>query len=189
MFQFTFLSLNDLRGHRDLSDLAQISPDTQLPLWAISITFVIPSLLQLIGLGSTVILNDFLSLIVVGFYSTYFLAIILLLYRRVRGDILEPRDAKPGVVYNPSEKRFILIWGPWCLRGWLGIANNVFSCGYLLVIWFFSFWPPATPITASSMTYSSLLWGATALFSGVYYLARGRKQYKGPVVEVTVPDY
>ena len=33
------------------------------------------------------------------------------------------------------------------------------------------------------MNYSSLILGAVVLFSIVYYYVRGRREYKGPVVE------
>ena len=34
------------------------------------------------------------------------------------------------------------------------------------------------------MNYSSLMCGAVAIFSLVYYFVRGKKTYKGPVVEL-----
>ena len=77
-----------------------------------------------------------------------------------------------------------LIWGPWHIKGVLGMLNNAFACVYLVIILFFSFWPPATPLVASTMNYSSLVTGAVAIFSVVYYFVWGKKYYQGPIIEV-----
>ena len=65
-----------------------------------------------------------------------------------------------------------------------GIINNVFACIYVIVIIFFSLWPPGQPVDAGSMNYSVLVTGAVALFSVVYYLVWAKREYKGPVIEV-----
>jgi choline transport protein len=39
---------------------------------------------------------------------------------------------------------------------------------------------------AETMNYSSLVFGAVALLSAVYYLGWGKRTYKGPVIEVDV---
>lgn len=75
-------------------------------------------------------------------------------------------------------------WGPWRIPGVLGILNNAFACVYLLVLWFWAFWPPATPVTPETMNFSILTFGAMALFATVWYLIRGSKEYDGPIVEV-----
>ncbi len=60
---------------------------------------------------------------------------------------------------------------------------------YLIMAWFFTFWPTALPVTAKNMNYSSLILGAVIIFSIGYYYARGRREYKGPVVEVIRASY
>ena len=55
---------------------------------------------------------------------------------------------------------------------------------YMVVILFFSFWPPATPVTAATMNFSSLVTGAVVVFGVVYYAVWGRKVYTGPVIEI-----
>lgn len=54
----------------------------------------------------------------------------------------------------------------------------------MLVIIFFSFWPPVTPTTAKNMNFSVLVTGAVAGFSVIYYSLWARKTYSGPVVEI-----
>jgi hypothetical protein len=59
---------------------------------------------------------------------------------------------------------------------------------FMLIIWFFSFWPPQTPADASTMNYASLMTGGVALFSVVYYMLWAKREYKGPHMEVHVTD-
>ena len=77
-----------------------------------------------------------------------------------------------------------LTWGPFKVPGIWGIAVNVLSCLYIIIILFFSFWPPATPVVASTMNYSCLVFGAVIIFSVIYYLLIAHKYYIGPIVEV-----
>lgn len=114
------------------------------------------------------------------------MSIVLLLYRRVTGAIHMPSAGSPPspAALNQETGEYELTWGPWHVSGWLGIANNVIACAYLIVIWFFGFFPPAMPVTAANMNYSSLVFGATLLYSIVYYFVWGKKQYNGPIVEI-----
>ena len=85
---------------------------------------------------------------------------------------------------NEETGEYELTWGPWRVPGWLGIINNVVSMAFMVTIWIFGFFPPATPVTATTMNYSSLMFGATVLYSVFYYLVWGRKNFNGPVVEI-----
>ena len=142
-------------------------------------------MLALINLGSSTVLNDVLSLTIAGFYGTYFAATSLLLWRRFTGAIQDPT---PGIqsarTIDSTSGEFMLVWGPFRLPGVWGILNNIFGCAYLIVIWFFSFWPPTSPTSPSTMNYSSLVAGFVVLFSIVYYFVRGRRVYSGPIVEI-----
>jgi choline transport protein len=77
-----------------------------------------------------------------------------------------------------------LSWGPWRLKGALGVANNVMAICYLLLIIFFSFWPSQMDPSITSMNYAVVVTGAVMLFSMVYYFLFARKSYTGPIVEV-----
>ena len=77
-------------------------------------------------------------------------------------------------------------WGPFRIPGLLGIAINVVSCVFMIIIIFFSFWPPVTPTTAETMNYSVLVFGAVILFSLAYYVTIAHKTYVGPLVELEV---
>ena len=78
-----------------------------------------------------------------------------------------------------------IVWGPWRIPGVLGIANNAFSCAYLLFILFFSFWPSSAHVTPQSMNWSILVTGFVAILSTLYYLFRAKNTYAGPIIEVT----
>lgn len=78
-----------------------------------------------------------------------------------------------------------LVWGPMRVPEPFGTIVNVIGCVFLMiVILFFSFWPSVNNPTASTMNYSSLMLGATIIFSTVYYFVSARKTYTGPIVEI-----
>ncbi|KAL9030050.1 MAG: hypothetical protein Q9196_001786 [Gyalolechia fulgens] len=83
----------------------------------------------------------------------------------------------------------LLVWGPWRVPGVFGTINNVFACIYIVFVLFWSFWPPATPATAENMNYSVLVTGSVIGFSIVYYFARGKKEYKGPLIDREVLSF
>lgn len=114
-----------------------------------------------------------------GFYTSYLIACGLLLYHRIRGNIRDP--------YQPGEaKEGELEWGPWRVRGILGIIINIIACLFLILIAFFSYWPAVIPVTAVNMNYSALVLGVVAIGSMIYYFARARRIYNGPIVEIRV---
>jgi choline transport protein len=75
------------------------------------------------------------------------------------------------------------VWGPWHIPGIWGTINNAYACTYMVFVIFWSVWPPATPVTASTMNYSVVVTGGIMLLSGLWYVIRGRREYKGPLVE------
>lgn len=81
---------------------------------------------------------------------------------------------------------YVLVWGPWHVKGALGVANNLVACCYLAVIWVFGFFPSAIPVTLASMNWSSLVFGGTALFAVLYYMMWGGREYRGPLIEISL---
>lgn len=152
-----------------------------MPLWSIAVTTVIACLLALINIGSSTAFSDIISLSVAGLYTSYLITCSLLLYRRCTGGIKLSSDSADSLTNTAGAK---LVWGPWRIPGVFGIVNNVFACVYLTVVLFFSFWPPATPPTAQTMNYSSLVLGGVVIFCVCYYALVARMEYIGPVVEV-----
>lgn len=76
-----------------------------------------------------------------------------------------------------------LVWGPWRIRGIWGTINNAFACLYIVLVIFWSFWPPATPVKPETMNYSVLVTGSVIIFSLIYYRVWGKTQYLGPLVD------
>ncbi|KAI0478677.1 putative GABA permease [Xylariaceae sp. FL0804] len=152
---------------------------TDIPVYTIAFTTTVSVLLSLIILGSSVAFNNIVDLSIAGLYSSYLLSCGLLLWRRTQPRGIRPFDTRTSRV-GPRN----LQWGPWRIPGALGIVNNVFACLYLLLLWFWAFWPPSTPVTPETMNFSILTFGAVALFAVIWYFVTGRKNYKGPIVEV-----
>ncbi|KAF4626960.1 hypothetical protein G7Y89_g11196 [Cudoniella acicularis] len=113
--------------------IGSINATTSVPLTAIAVVSTVPCLLALINIGSSAALAAVLSLVLAGLFTSYFIAAALLLNHRIKGTIALPND-DPTDISNPLEK---LTWGPWRIKGVLGIANNIFACVYLVIITFF----------------------------------------------------
>jgi amino acid transporter len=86
----------------------------------------------------------------------------------------------PNIITTP------LIWGPFRLPGLLGTLNNAYACCYMVFVIFWSVWPPATPVTASTMNYSVVVTGGVMLLSAVWYFVRAKEVYRGPLVDSEV---
>ncbi|KAF6218105.1 hypothetical protein HO133_006063 [Letharia lupina] len=166
------------RGLPFSEHLSRINRRTSLPLYPIFLTAVFTCLLALINIGSSVAFNDVISLTVGGLYSSYLICCTLLLWRRCTGGI--------GGSSQDTAQKTGLHWGPFRIPGVLGIAVNIVACAFVIIIIFFSFWPPATPTTAESMNYSVLVFGGIILFSIAYYLTIAHRTYLGPLTEVEV---
>ena len=124
-------------------------------------------LLALLNIGSAVSFTAFISLIVVGYYSSFVLAASVMLHKR----LTTPADQLP--------------WGPFRL-GRAGVPVTVLAILFSVVVGFFSMWPPFVRSTPEQMNYAVLLWGASVLFSLGFWVAYGRKHYVGPVLEIPI---
>ena len=80
---------------------------------------------------------------------------------------------------NQSE----LPWGPFRLGRW-GVPITIIAQVYTLIGLFFSFWPYTPEVTAETMNYSSLMFGAIMIFSLLFWVIWGRKVYVGPLLEI-----
>jgi choline transport protein len=174
------------KQQRRAANLVQIDKRTTIPVVAILAVTVCSALLALINVANPIAFNGTLSMVLQGFYLSYLLAIGLLLWRRVRGDLDNPDSsmtifgsAQVDEAYDRS-----LTWGPWKLRGAFGVANNVVAICYLLLIIFFSCWPSAPVSQFATMNFAVVVTGSVLFFSMAYYLVFAHKSYTGPVVEV-----
>ena len=148
-------------------------------MYTIACTTTILVLLSLIVLGSSVAFSSIVNLSVAGLYSPYPLSCALLLWRRLQPGGIKPYSSDIGKV-GPGR----LHRGPRHLRRLFGIFNNIFACVYWFFLWFWSFWPPVTLVVPETANFSVLTFRATTLFAVGWYFIRGRKSYRGPVVEI-----
>ncbi|KAF4463709.1 amino acid polyamine transporter I [Fusarium albosuccineum] len=173
------------RGLPFWATLSKVDPWTHVPVWAITITSIISCLIGLINIGSSVVYNAIISVAVSGLYSSYLISASLLLYRRCgKGFKMPDPSVLPALADTDAGEGAALAWGPWHIPGIFGIINNTYACLFMIIIWFFSFWPPQTPVEPESMNYASLMTGGVALLSVVYYMVWAKKEYKGPQMEV-----
>lgn len=171
------------RGLPGWRTVTKLQPKTAIPMLSVICTAVVTVLIGLINLGSSTAFNAVISLSVSGLYGSYLIVEILMLYHRCAGRIRSARDP-----VNPASEGEHLIWGPFHVPGIFGIAVNVSAVIFGIIVFFFSFWPVATPVTAPKMNYSILMTGSVVLFAVFYYVVWARKTFKGPIVETsTIP--
>ncbi|KAL8831999.1 MAG: hypothetical protein Q9170_005061 [Blastenia crenularia] len=171
------------RGLPFSGQISKVDSRTSIPITAVATTAFISVLLTLIGIGSSVAFNDIISITVVGLYASYLVAIVLLLWRRVTGAI-RPANESPLETTIVNAPNSTLTWGPFKMPHLLGIIVNIIAIVYTIIVFLFSFWPPMTPVTKSTMNYSSLVFGFVIVVSVGWYATVARKFYKGPVVEI-----
>ncbi|RMZ86993.1 hypothetical protein DV736_g5784, partial [Chaetothyriales sp. CBS 134916] len=150
------------------SYIAKVNHEMNIPLNAVLVSLVITILMSLINIGSNVALNAIESIIISAFMSSYMITIACVLWKRIKGEPLPAR-------------RFSL--------GRYGMAINIASLVFLLPLFFFSFFPLATPVTAKTMNWNSAMFGGVIVLATAYYWVWGRKQYTPPVALVKREQY
>ena len=162
----------------------KLEPTTAIPTLAIIITSLVAILIGLINIGSATAFNAVISLSVSSLYASYIITETLLLYRRCTGFILPHQKHLPYSTISSDPNTKTLNWGPFHLPGLFGILVNVSAVAFGLIIFFFSFWPVATPVEPATMNYSIVMTVSVVLFAVAYYIVYARKIYTGPIVEV-----
>ncbi|PWY92269.1 GABA transporter [Aspergillus heteromorphus CBS 117.55] len=153
-----------------------------VPQWSILVVTIAAVLLALIILGSAAVLNDVVSLCVSALYTSYLISAFLLIWKRCTGGIREQSEMPVDTLVNTPGAP--LAWGPFHIRGALGLAINAFTVVYLTVGVFFSFWPDEMNPTPSTMNWAVVGTAGTSLVSTLYYVFWAKYEYTGPVVEI-----
>lgn len=161
--------------------LSRTSGRTSIPTFAVATTIVVAVVLSLVNIGDAAAFNGVISISVAGLFGSYLVAASLLLYRRLAGDVHRAVPAGEDGLTNTAD--YDLTWGPWRIPGILGTANNVFSCVYLMFVFFFCFWPSSKEVTLQNMNWAALVFGVVLILSMAYYAVWGRKVYSGPIIE------
>jgi len=147
------------------SFLSYVRPGLNVPINAVLVSLCISILLFLINIGSSVAFNAIASLGVASLLSSYIISFTCLVVKRMRHEPLPPAR--------------------WSL-GKHGLWINVVAILFLIVIWFFSFFPLAMQVDPTTMNWNVLIYGSAMIFAAGYYLAWGRHNYEGPVTKVKV---
>lgn len=157
----------------------QVHPKTAIPNYAIYVITGVACFVGIINLGSATAFNIILSIGISSLYSSYTITELLLLWRRIRGDIRKPSEMS-GHTWEANE----LVWGPFHIPGVLGIALNAFAVCYGTIVIIFCFFPTTVNPDAAHMNWACLITAAVIFFAVAYYLIYAKKVYQGPVVEI-----
>lgn len=139
----------------------KVEPRSRLPIWSIALSAAISIALSLINIGSAVAFNAIVSFVVAAFFGSYFIPIAMVAHRRIKNIPLE--------------------LGPWNL-GRFGLIINLFALVWLFIIFVFSFFPIAVPVTLETMNWSCLLWGFMMISGALLYQFNGKTKFTGPSV-------
>ncbi|KAL5040810.1 hypothetical protein BDW71DRAFT_212759 [Aspergillus fruticulosus] len=188
-----FWSFSRDRGVPSWRVWSRVSSSTAIPVWSVLLTTVVSALLALIPIGSAVAFNDLCAMSISGLYLSYILVAGLLLWRRLGNGISVPAysviaDDADGNSIPPVDEPVNtigakLVWGPFHVRGIWGVLINMFAIVYALIAVFFSFWPSYRSVAVQTMNFSVVGTVSVILLSVLYYFARARHVYTGPVIE------
>ena len=71
----------------------------------------------------------------------------------------------------------------WTLENLRATVNIVALC-FLSVFWIFSFFPLTAVVTTKGVNWNALMFAIIAVVAAVYYLAKARHEYVGPMMVV-----
>lgn len=154
---FAFARDKGLPAHRWVS---RVPPGFDVPVNAVIVSAVIACILHCINIGSAIAFNIILSIGSVALLTSYMVSVGCITWRRVKGLPL-------------LETRFSL--GKW------GLAINLSTLAFLLVVIVFSFFPPIPNPPPASMNWAIVVYAGVLIFAGIYYMFRARHHYDGPV--------
>lgn len=142
------------------SFLSRVRPGWDVPVNAVVVTVGFSIIISMIILGSPTAFWTIGNLCGVALFSSYMICIGCVAWRRIRGLPLLP-------------SRFDL--------GKAGLTINLTAIAFLLVFWFFMFWPSYPNPSIPGMNWGVLVYGVVIIWSYVYYHIRAKKHYAGPV--------
>ncbi|OCL09436.1 amino acid transporter [Glonium stellatum] len=147
------------------SFFAYVHPTLKLPVNALGLIGTIVFLLAIIYIASATAFNALISLQTLALHVSYFIPILFMAIRKVRG---------PPPPYGPFK------------LGRIGLATNVFALAYLIFVILWMPWPSVLPVTGSTMNYAGPLVGFVILAALVDWMFGGRKRFEVPVARYKV---
>ncbi|KAK7222194.1 hypothetical protein V2G26_010197 [Clonostachys chloroleuca] len=90
------------------------------------------------------------------------------------------------VIFGRSQLR-LEDFGPFRMPGAMGIAANIISVVWMIVVMIFSTFPLTLPVTAQNMNYSIVVVAGWSMFGLVYHLWAGIHKFQVPLTNLSVP--
>jgi len=162
---YPYSTANNSQGFPYSEWIRQVRPGSEVPVNSLLVCLAVSLILACINFGSDVALNAILSVSNAALLLSYIISIGALRLRRIRGEPLPPRR--------------------WSLGKYGGVINDLTLC-FLVVAFFFSFWPSYV-LVGDATALADFNW-AVVVLAGVgmlafvyYYFAGGRDKYVAPV--------
>jgi len=144
--------------------IRQVRPGSEVPVNSLLVCLIVSLILACINFGSDVALNAILSVSNAALLLSYIISIGALRLRRIRGEPLPPRR--------------------WSLGRYGGLINDLTLC-FLVVAFFFSFWPSYVLVgdatALADFNWAVVVLAIVGILAFVYYWAGGRDKYVAPV--------
>ncbi|ETN46173.1 uncharacterized protein HMPREF1541_00357 [Cyphellophora europaea CBS 101466] len=147
---------------------ARVDPTHKVPVRALWLPIVIVSLLSLLNIGSTAAtaFSAFTSLSSLGLYSSYIIAISVLLNARVTGLLGETAEAR-------------VQYGEWRLPRKLAVPINVYALIWTLYITIYLPFPTTYDVSGTNMNYSLPIYVFVLLCATLGWFLWGRAKWPG----------
>ncbi|KAF6821156.1 LPXTG-domain-containing protein [Colletotrichum plurivorum] len=142
------------------SFFSRVQPHFKLPMNVLMLLVAIVVCLSLVYIASATAFNALISPQALALHVSYFLPILFLLLRKLRGPSISP--------------------GPFRL-GAPGIPINLFALAYLVYVVVWMPFPQILPVTGDNMNYAGPIFGAVLVGALIHYLAGGREKFRVPV--------
>ncbi|KAJ4364487.1 hypothetical protein N0V83_009081 [Neocucurbitaria cava] len=143
------------------SFFAYVHPTLKLPVNALLLVGTIVTCLSLIYIASATAFNALISLQALALHVSYFIPILFILLRKLRG---------PPPPYGPFK------------MGAIGVPVNIFALCYLIYVVLWMPFPQILPVTKDNMNYAGPIFGAVVLGALGHWFIHGRKTFKMPVI-------
>lgn len=141
--------------------LARVHPRLDVPLESIALTFIVVVVFGLIDLGSSAAFNAIISASVVALGLSYGIPVTI--------NVLRGRKMLPAS-------------RPFKMPEWLAWPANLLGIAYVLITTVLFVFPPAIPVSGTSMNYCIVAFAIVLLISMITWFVDGRKNYKGPKI-------
>ena len=140
----------------------KMHPGLQVPLNALLLNVAVVVIFGCIYLGSSVAFNAIISASVTALGVSYGIPVAL--------SMAQLRKKLP-------ERAF-------ALPEWLGWTANTLGLAYTIITTVLFVFPPALPVTGTTMNYCIVAFGIILVISGTQWIVDGRKNFEGPRVTI-----